>query len=141
MTKEMVDPMLKQMEKMIERQILGVRTEQGALARYTPPRNVTNRDEILAELKHQRKTYEAMQKICEEALKKTVHQRTGQKIFNVHATEKSVTLTGFINSEEEESRIDQEISDVSASDYSISAVGVVKKIDYEGLADKMRQIR
>lgn len=141
MTKEMVDPMLKQMEKMIERQIIGVRTEQGALTRYSPPKHNPNRDEILLELRHQRKTYEAIQKICEEALKKTVYQRTGQKIFNVKANDKSVTLTGFVNAEEEASRIDQEISDVSAAGYSIAVAGVVKQIDYVALASQMRQLK
>lgn len=138
MTKEMVDPMLLQMERMIERQILGVRTEQGELTRYAPP---PNRDDILAELRHQRKSYEAIQNICEEALKKTVYQRTGQKIFNIKAHDKSVTLTGFVNAEEEESRIDQEISDVAAAGYSIAVAGVVKNIDYVALAGQMRKMK
>ncbi|KAI5456445.1 hypothetical protein BGZ63DRAFT_429096 [Mariannaea sp. PMI_226] len=140
MTKEMMNPMLQQFESVLERQIVEVKQEQSALARYSPPRNDRNREDILQEIRYQRKTYEAFQKLCEEALKQTVHQRTGQKIFNVKAHDKSVALTGFVNAEEEETRIDQEISDVAANVYSIAVAGVVKKIDYVALAAQMRQM-
>ena len=71
--------------------------------------------------------------MCEEALSKTVYERTGQKIKAVRATNNSSALAGFINISEEESKIDQDISDITADNRSFAAAGVIKNLDFKDL--------
>jgi hypothetical protein len=91
------------------------------------------RRELLHELKKQQTANQTFIRMCEEALSETVYQRTGQKIKGVRATNNSSALTGFINTSGEESRIDQDISDINADNYSVAVAGVVKNLDFKDL--------
>ena len=71
--------------------------------------------------------------MCEEALSRTVYERTGQKIKGVQATSYSFALAGFINTLGEESKIDQDISDVTADNQSFTAGGVIKNLNFKDL--------
>tara|TARA_R110002003_G_scaffold1184_5_gene22603 strand:- start:10606 stop:11091 length:486 start_codon:yes stop_codon:yes gene_type:complete len=92
-----------------------------------------SRRELLHEFENQQAANQTFIKMCEEALSQTVYQRTGQKIKGVRATNNSSALTGFINTSGEESRIDQDISDINADNYSIAVAGVVKNLDFKDL--------
>lgn len=92
-----------------------------------------SRRELLHELEKQQAANQTFIRMCEEALSQTVYQRTGQKIKGVRATNNSSALTGFINTSGEESKIDQDISDISADNYSIAVAGVVKNLDFKDL--------
>lgn len=93
----------------------------------------SSRRELLHELEKQRAANQTFIKMCEEALSQTLYQRTGQKIKGVRATNNSSALTGFINTSGEESKIDQDICDVNADNYSIAVAGVVKNLDFKDL--------
>ena len=69
----------------------------------------------------------------EEALSRTVYERTGQMIRGVKATNNSSALTGFINTSGEELKIDQDISDVTADNWSVAVAGVIKNVDLKDL--------
>jgi hypothetical protein len=71
--------------------------------------------------------------MCEEALSRTVYERTGQKIKGVKATNYSSALAGFINTSGEESKINQDISDVTADNRSFAVAGVMKNLDFKDL--------
>jgi hypothetical protein len=71
--------------------------------------------------------------MCQEALLKTVYERTGQNIRGVKATNYSSALTGFINTSGEELKIDQDISDVTADHWSVAVAGVIKNLDFKDL--------
>lgn len=92
-----------------------------------------SRRELVHELEKQRATNQTFIRMCEEALSQTIYQRTGQKIKGVRATNNSSALTGFINTTGEESRIDQDLSDINADNYSIAVAGVVKNLDFKDL--------
>lgn len=92
-----------------------------------------SRRELFHELEKQQAANQTFIKMCEEALSQTVYQRTGQKIKGVRATNNSSALTGFINTSGEESKIDQDISEVNADNYSIAVAGVVKNLDFKDL--------
>jgi hypothetical protein len=147
---EMKDTMLLQFETVIQQQIAqaDVQTREIELSvqrlptgsdndlRATSPQlggSDQSRRELLCELESQQAANQTFIKMCEEALSQTVYQRTGQKIKGVRATNNSSALTGFINTSEEESRIDQDISDVNADNYSIAVAGVVKNLDFKDL--------
>jgi len=69
----------------------------------------------------------------EEALSRTVYERTGQKIKGVKATNNSSALAGFINKSGEELKIDQDISDVTADNWSVAVARVIKNVDLKDL--------
>jgi hypothetical protein len=92
-----------------------------------------SRKELLRELANQQAANQTFIKMCEEALSQTVYQRTGQKIKGIRATNNSSALTGFINTSAEESRIDQDISDINADNYSIAVAGLVNNLDFKDL--------
>lgn len=62
-----------------------------------------------------------------------MYERTGQKIKGDKATNNSSALTGFINTSGEESKIDQDISDVTADNWSITVARVIKNVDFKDL--------
>ncbi|KAF2016554.1 hypothetical protein BU24DRAFT_422914 [Aaosphaeria arxii CBS 175.79] len=93
-----------------------------------------SRQEVFQELGRQQDANNILRELCEEALSQTVHERTGQKIKGVYATNNSSALAGFINTSEQESRIDQDISDVVADNWSLAVAGVVKNIDFKDFA-------
>jgi hypothetical protein len=92
-----------------------------------------SRQKVLQELRQQQAAINILKEICEEALSHTVFERTGQKIKGVKATNNSSALAGFINTSGEESKIDQDISDVTADNWSIAAAGVMKNIDFKDM--------
>ncbi|KAH8621453.1 hypothetical protein IG631_23938 [Alternaria alternata] len=91
-----------------------------------------SRQELLQELERQQAANNAFKAICEESLSKTVYERTGQKIKGVKATNNSSAITGFINTSGEE-RIELDISDVSADNWSVAVAGVIKNVDFKDL--------
>ncbi|KAF1809327.1 hypothetical protein P152DRAFT_403517 [Eremomyces bilateralis CBS 781.70] len=92
-----------------------------------------SKQELLQELRRQQAGNNTFREMCEEALSKTVYERTGQKIKGVKATNNSSAVTGFINTSGEESKIDQDISDVTADGHSVVIAGVVKGFDFKDL--------
>lgn len=90
-----------------------------------------SRQELLQEVKREQAANIAFRDSCEEALSKTVYERTGQKIRGIKATDDSLALAGFINASGEELKINQDISDVSADNRSFAAAGVIKHMDFK----------
>jgi hypothetical protein len=70
-----------------------------------------------------------LQRACEDALKKVEATRTAQKIKDVNASEDSVALAGYINTDND-FRVDQDISNVMAKKNSLAIAGVAKNIDF-----------
>jgi DNA anti-recombination protein RmuC len=102
-----------------------------------------SRRELLHEIQQQRASNDAFRNMCEEALSRTVFERTGQKIKGVKATDHSSAVAGFINTSGEELKINQDISDVTASNYSFAGAGVIKSLNFadlhsSGPADNMK---
>jgi hypothetical protein len=56
-----------------------------------------SRQELLEEIRKQQASNDTFRKMCEEALSRTVYERTGQEIKGVKATNYSSSWTGFIN--------------------------------------------
>lgn len=88
-----------------------------------------SRQELLQELKRQQAANIIYREMCEEALSRTVFQRTGQKTKGVRATQDSSALAGFINTSGEDLKINQDISGVTPDDRSFAAAGVIKDIN------------
>ncbi|KAJ4350308.1 uncharacterized protein N0V89_008929 [Didymosphaeria variabile] len=147
---EMKDMMLQQNELVIQQQIaradvetreIQLRMQQlpagndNELATTTPQLRECepSRGELLHELGKRHTANQSFIKMCEEALSQTHYQRTGEKLKGVRATNNSSTITGFINTSGEESKIDQDISDVTADNFSIAVAGVVKNLDFKNL--------
>ncbi|PZD22954.1 hypothetical protein A1F96_10685 [Pyrenophora tritici-repentis] len=148
--KEIKDMMLQQNEAVVQQQIVRADTETAQIERSmqqltagrggelsSVPQQTSeseqSRQELLQELERQQAANNAFKAMCEEALSKTVFERTGQKIKGVKATNNSSAITGFINTSGEESRIEQDISDVSANNWSIAVAGVIKNVDFKDL--------
>jgi hypothetical protein len=91
-----------------------------------------SKHELLQELERQQAASTALRNMCEEALSRTVYERTGQKIKGIKATNYGIALAGFINTGEE-LNINQDISDVSADDRGFVVIGVVKNLDIKDL--------
>lgn len=92
-----------------------------------------SRQELLQELQSQQTANTLFREMCEEALLRTVFERTGQNIKGVKATQDSSALAGFINTSGEELKIRQDISDVTADNRSFAAAGVIKNINFKDL--------
>ncbi|XTI90271.1 hypothetical protein V2W45_1522116 [Cenococcum geophilum] len=92
-----------------------------------------SRQELLQELGRQQAANTAFKEMFEEALSRTVYERTGQKIKGVKATNNSSALAGFINKSGEELKIDQDISDVTADNWSVAVARVIKNVDLKDL--------
>lgn len=92
-----------------------------------------SRQELLQEIRHQQISNSTFREMCQEALSRTVYERTGQNIRGVKATNHSSALTGFINTSGEELKIDQDISDVTADHWSVAVAGVIKNLDFKDL--------
>ncbi|KAF4436027.1 nacht and ankyrin domain-containing protein [Fusarium austroafricanum] len=84
---------------------------------------------LLRDIKRHKETINAFEEITQKALKAVTFERTGQRIYNVKATDHSLTLTGFINAEE--ITIEQDIDNISADKYSLAAAGVVNNFDFK----------
>jgi hypothetical protein len=145
---EMKDMMLKYHEGVVRQQITQANTETaevecsmqqltargGELSLVLQDQDSEqSRQKVLQELGQQQVAINILKDICEEALSHTVFERTGQKIKGVKATNNSSALAEFINTSGEESRIYQDISDVTADNWSISAAGVIKNMDFRDM--------
>jgi hypothetical protein len=142
--KEMKDMMLRQNEAVLQQEITradGQRTDiERALLHISVADNTQasgesaqSRQELLHEVRQQRASNDAFRRMCEEALSRTVFERTGQKIKGVKATDHSSALAGFINTSGEELKIDQDISDVTATNRSFAGAGVIKNLNFADL--------
>ncbi|RYN76416.1 hypothetical protein AA0119_g13577 [Alternaria tenuissima] len=148
--KEIKDMMLQQNEAVVQQQIIRADTETAQIERSMQqltasrggdlsavPQQTSgseqSRQELLQELERQQAANNAFKAMCEEALSRTVYERTGQKIKRVKATNNSSAITGFMNTSGEESRIEQDISDVSADNWSIAVAGVIRNVDFKDL--------
>ncbi|KUJ12748.1 uncharacterized protein LY89DRAFT_687709 [Mollisia scopiformis] len=92
-----------------------------------------SKKELLQELERQQAASTLLRNMCEEALSRTVYQRTGQKIKGIKATNDGIALAGFINVPGEELNISQDISDVSANNKGFVIVGVANNVDIKDL--------
>lgn len=146
--KEIKDMMLQQNEVVVRQQFVHADTETAEIDRSvqqltlnSEPNRVSqqseeseqSRQELLQELGRQQAANNVFKEMCEEALSKTIHQRTGQKIKGVKATNYSSALAGFINTSAEESRIAQDITEVSADNRGIAVAGVIKNLNFKDL--------
>jgi len=142
--KEMKDMMLRQNEAVLQQEITradGQRTDiERALLHISVADNTQasgesaqSRQELLQEVRQQRASNDAFRRMCEEALSRTVFERTGQKIKGVKATDHSSAIAGFINTSGEELKIDQDISDVTATNRSFAGAGVIKNLNFADL--------
>lgn len=120
----MKDMILQQNETVLQREIARVDSETAGIECSLQQLSVgastelskeseQSRQEPLEEIRKQQASNDTFRKMCEEALSTTVYERTGQKIKGVKATNYSSTWTGFINTSGEESKINQDISDVT----------------------------
>jgi predicted nucleotidyltransferase len=119
--KEMVE-----IEQSLQRFTVGGSTERDEESEQS-------KKELLRELERQQAASTALRNMCEEALSRTVYQRTGQKIKGVKATTDGIALAGFINVPGEELNISQDISDVSADNRGFVIVGVANNVDIKDL--------
>jgi hypothetical protein len=142
--KEMKDAKLQQNEAVHQREIARADVERTATKASLQQLSVggsirlseeseRSRQELLQEMRQQKASNDAFRRICEEALSRTVYERTGQKIKDVKVTNYSAALTGFINTSGEEFKIDQDISGVTADNWSIATAGVIKNVDFKDL--------
>jgi hypothetical protein len=142
--KEMKDLMLQQNEAVLQREIVQADSQTTEIDRSLQQLSISSstelskaseqgRQELIQEIRQQQVSNNTLRKMCDEALSRTVYERTGQKIKGVKATNHSSALTGFINTSGEESGIDQDISDVTADNWSISVAGVIKNVDFRNL--------
>jgi hypothetical protein len=141
---EMKEMILQQNETVLRREIARAGSEQPAIENSLQQLSVggsiqlseeseQSRQELLQEMRQQQISNDTFRKMGEEALSRTVYERTGQKIKGVKATNSSAALAGFINTSGEELKIDQDISDVTADNWSIAAAGVMKNVDFKDL--------
>jgi hypothetical protein len=142
--KEMKNMMLKQNETVLQQEMTradGERTEIESTLQQLSVGDSTrlseeseqSKQELLQEIRQQQASNDAFRKTCEEALSRTVYERTGQKIKGVKATNNSSAFAGFINTSGEESKIDQDISDITADNRSFAAAGVIKNLNFKDL--------
>ena len=140
----MKDMMLKQNEAVIQqeitradREITGVESAIQKISTYEitgrGKESEESRQELLSEMRQQQTSNETFRKVCEEALSRTVQERTGQKIKGVKAINHSSALAGFINVSGEQVRIDQDISDVIAENRSFAGAGVIENLNFKDL--------
>lgn len=142
--KELKDAMLQQNEVVLQREIARADSERMSIENdlqqllvgsgiQKSEESELSKQALIEETRHRQASSDAFHEMCEQALSRVVFKRTGQKIKGVRATNHSTALAGFINTLGEELRIDQDISDVSADNWSIATAGVVKNVDFRTL--------
>ena len=98
-----------------------------------------SRDELLAEMRHQQASNTSFRRACEEALSETHYKQTGQRIKNVRATDDSAAFVGDVNVSGHDIKGDQDISDISASNRSVAAVGRIGNVDFSNWRTSSRK--
>ena len=143
MIKELGDQMLGHLEALLTKKLAKANEDHKAIVRYEAEAmalsDIEDKQDLIREFGQQRATIDAFQGICEKALKAVVFERTGQTIRDVKATDNSVALTGFVNAEGEETRVEQDISQIAADGRSIAVAGVVNNVDFTALHSQMQQ--
>jgi hypothetical protein len=109
-------------------------TERGSIE--SDEESEQSKRELLEELGRQRTASTTLRDMCEEALSRTVYERTGQRIKGIKATNDGVALVGFINTSGEGLNKDQDISDVNVENGSFVVVGVANNIDLKDLRSR-----
>jgi len=141
---EMKDVILQQNEAVLQQQAARVGSQTTEIERSLQQLSVggstelseeseQSRQELLQEIRYQQISNSTFREMCQEALSRTVYERTGKNIKGVKATNHSSALTGFINTSGEELKIDQDISDVTADDWSVAVAGVIENLDFKDL--------
>jgi hypothetical protein len=144
LAKEQKDSILKANEADLEQELTRAGKEmveiEQSLQRFTvggsterDKESEQSKQELLQELEKQQAASTALRNMCEEALSRTVYQRTGQKIKGIKTTNDGIALAGFINVPGEELNINQDISDVSADNRGFVIVGVANNVDIKDL--------
>jgi len=150
--KEMKDMMLRQNEAALQQEITRAESQRTDIERalqhvsdnpQASEESAQSRQELQHEIRQQRASNDAFRRMCEEALSQTVFERTGQKIKGVKAADHSSAVAGFINTSGEELKINQDISDVTATNRSFAGAGVIKNLNFADLrstgpADSMK---
>ena len=141
---QMKEMMLKQNESVLQREMARANGERAEIESAMQQLSVTDdtyrseeseqsRRELLQEIRQQVASNDAFRKICEEAISTTVFKRTGQKIKGIKATDHSTAVAGFMNTSGEETKINQDISDVTAGNRSFAGAGLFKNLDFADL--------
>ena len=143
MTKDMVTQLLQGLETRLKQQLMSANVLSTELERRVQESpviesNDRDRQELVEELRHQQDSNNFLRKTCEEALKRTVSERTGQHIRDVRATDHGVALAGFVNAPQSQEVKHQDIAGISADGHSMSFAGVVNGVDFAALAAAMR---
>ncbi|GAM44150.1 hypothetical protein TCE0_060r19549 [Talaromyces pinophilus] len=144
MMKELKDIMLRQNETLLQQEIFRGDRQRAEIELSLQQVEVSDncqqngdseqsRNELLQEIRQQQASHDAFRITCEEELSRTVYERTGQKIKGVKATTHSSSLAGFINASRDELMIDQDISDVTADNWSVAAAGVIKDLNFKDM--------
>ena len=142
--KEMKNMMLKQNEAVIQQEVARADSEDvriaNAMQQLSRYENTgrgeeleDSRQKLLLEMGQQQASNDNFRKMCEEVLSRIVQERTGQKIKGVKAINHSSAVAGFINVSDEEMRIDQDISDVTAENRSFAGAGVIRDLNFRDL--------
>jgi hypothetical protein len=93
------------------------------------------RSELLADLGRERTLLEGYRNVCGETVSKIHHNRTGQHISNIKMDDSSRLMVGFINTDGEELRMNQNITGVTATHGSRGIVGVAKNVNLDHFFD------
>jgi hypothetical protein len=123
---------IKQQNQDLDRQIAVIETQLQQLSQLNHDQSQEiehSRMELVEDIKRQRSLIDQYREVCEGAQSKMHYERTGQKIKNVRMTDESNLLVGIINAEGEESKIRQEIEDISAESRSTGVVGIARNVD------------
>jgi hypothetical protein len=91
--------------------------------------NEQNRLEVIEDIKQQQGILHLYRQMCKEAQAIVHSESTGQNIKQVTLSSSSRLMVGIINADGEESKIKQNIGDVSATDNSFGVVGIGRNID------------
>ncbi|KAF4965153.1 hypothetical protein FSARC_7020 [Fusarium sarcochroum] len=142
MIKEVGDQTMVLLEKLLTEKLVEAHNDRKAVVKFEAEalksKDFEDREMFLHEIGQQKTMIDAFEGTSEKALKAAVSERTGQKMRDVKATDHSIILTGFVNADEEEMRIEQDISQVLASGSSIAVTGVIGKVDLKALHSHMK---
>ncbi|KAF9767761.1 hypothetical protein IL306_015031 [Fusarium sp. DS 682] len=90
---------------------------------------------LARDIQRHKETVNTFEETAKKALKAVTFEWTGQRIYNVKATDHSVTLTGLVNAENVS--FEQDIDNISADKYSVATAGVVNNFDLKDLYSQM----
>ncbi|KAK7414921.1 hypothetical protein QQX98_006246 [Neonectria punicea] len=137
-TRELVGPMLQQVEGSLKESVMGVLDQQSAMnglvqKLLTEDGRAHEGADHLEELHQQKARNEALNQKFDDLFKQAVQERNKQTIRDIKATDNSFNLAGRINALGPDRTTEQEISGVTADKYSFTAAGVVNGVDFAGV--------